>query len=78
MLTQLKTNPNMRDELKKLGYADEQIPGWVAEAAAEAAQSEAAKAALPALPALPALLMPLYVQGGRARIAQPGQVRQVR
>ena len=27
MLTQLRTNPNMREELKKLGYADRQIPG---------------------------------------------------
>ena len=30
MLTQLRNNPNMREELKKLGYADRQIPGWVA------------------------------------------------
>ena len=44
MLTQLRTNPNMREELKKLGYVDRQIPGWVTTGEAEADKQEAAKA----------------------------------
>ena len=30
MLTQMKTNPLIRADLKKMGYTDEQIPEWVA------------------------------------------------
>jgi hypothetical protein len=35
MLTQLKTNSKIRQDLQRLGYADERIPAWVAEAAPE-------------------------------------------
>jgi hypothetical protein len=38
MLTQLKTSPVIRQKLQGLGYADEQIPDWIAEAASEAEQ----------------------------------------
>jgi hypothetical protein len=31
MITQLKINPKMREELKRDGFADEQIPDWVAD-----------------------------------------------
>jgi hypothetical protein len=42
MLTQLKNNPAVRKELQELGYSDEQIPDWVAEAetAVEAAKEK--------------------------------------
>jgi ribosomal protein L39E len=45
MHTQLTTNPNRREELKKLGYADRQIPGWVITGEAQAVQAEPVKAA---------------------------------
>jgi hypothetical protein len=74
----------MRDELKKLGYVDEQIPAWVAEAAAEAAQAEAAKAeaakaaiaAQAELPTLPEAVEPLNppVRTGRAKKIEAAQL----
>ncbi len=39
ILTQMKKNPNTRVELKSLEYINEQIPGWVAEAASEATKA---------------------------------------
>ena len=46
ILTLMKKNPYSRVELKSLGYINEQILGWVAEAAAKGcpAQAEAAQA----------------------------------
>ena len=70
ILTQWKTNSNTRAELKKLGYIDEQIPDWIAEAAIPAL------AALAAIAALAALLNP-PVHTGRARKIEAAQLGQL-
>jgi hypothetical protein len=52
MLTQLKNNPAVRQELQKLGYAGEQIPAWLAEAAPDPKAGEAAKLLAAPIPAI--------------------------